>query len=212
MLATFAGLLILFGIPVACAWALGWLPHPGTHVLPLALGGIVLFLVFLVLAVILAVVQVMTKDFVVPQMALEDISATEGWRRLWSWLKGEKTGYAGYVGMKLVLAIGASIALGIITVIMFLMLLIPIGGVGIFAVLGAKATGLTWNFYTITVVAVLGCTVLAVFMFAVSLISVPAIVFFPAYSIYFLAPRYPPLAALLWPQPPALVAPGLPPP
>jgi hypothetical protein len=39
------------------------------------------------------------------------------------------------------------------------------------------------------------------------LISVPVIVFFPAYSIYFFAQRYPPLASLLWPQPPP-VAPG----
>jgi hypothetical protein len=209
-LASLAGFLILIGIPVACAWALGWLPHPGVHLLPLVLGGILLFLLFLALAVVLAVVQVMTKDFVVPQMALEDISAMEGWRRLWSWLKGEKVGYLGYIGMKVVLAIGAGIALSIITVIVLLMLLIPIGGVGIFAVLGAKAAGLTWNLYTITLAVFLGCIMLAAFMFVVSLISVPIIVFFPAYSIYFLAPRYPPLAALLWPQPPVLAALGLP--
>ena len=34
-------------------------------------------------------------------------------------------------------------------------------------------------------------------MFVVSFISVPATVFFPAYSLYFFAPRYPPLAALM---------------
>jgi len=33
-------------------------------------------------------------------------------------------------------------------------------------------------------------------------------VFFPAYSIYFFAQRYPPLASLLWPQSPAPAATG----
>jgi hypothetical protein len=37
---------------------------------------------------------------------------------------------------------------------------------------------------------------------------VPVIVFFPAYSIYFFAQRYSPLASLLWPQSPAPAATG----
>jgi hypothetical protein len=49
--------------------------------------------------------------------------------------------------------------------------------------------------------------VLAVLFFVMSLISVPAIVFFPAYSIYFFASRYPPLDALLHPAPPPMVSP-----
>jgi len=36
-----------------------------------------------------------------------------------------------------------------------------------------------------------------------ALISVPAIVFFPAYSIYFFAARYPALGTALYPVPPA---------
>ena len=90
MLATFAALLIVIGIPVACAWARGWFTNARDHVLGLVLGGITLFLLLFVLSVFLGVVYVMTKDFVVPQMALEDISAMEGWRRLWVWLKADK--------------------------------------------------------------------------------------------------------------------------
>jgi hypothetical protein len=44
---------------------------------------------------------------------------------------------------------------------------------------------------------------LAIFLTLTSLISVPAIVFFPAYSIYFFAARYPALSAVLYPAPPA---------
>jgi hypothetical protein len=36
----------------------------------------------------------------------------------------------------------------------------------------------------------------------ISLISVPAIVFFPAYAIYFFAARYRPLSLVLYPPPP----------
>jgi len=212
MLVSFAACVVLIGVPLAFAWAVGWFDHPSDHLLPLVVGGIVLFLLFLVLVLVLAVVHLMTKDFVVPQMALEDISAMEGWRRLWMWLNAEKGGYAGYIAMKIGLAIAAGIALAIITVIVFLAVLIPVGGAGVVAVLAGKAAGLTWDVYTITLAVVVGCIVLAALIFVFALISVPAIVFFPAYSIYFLAARYPALATLLSPQPPDSAGPSATPP
>jgi hypothetical protein len=208
MLLSFAICAIVIGIPVTCAWAGGWFAHPRDHVLGLVLSGIILLVVVLILAAFLGVIHVMTKDFVVPQMALEDISAVEGWRRLWLWLKAEKGGYAGYIGMKIVLAIGAAILMFILDLIAMLVLLIPFGGFGVVAVLGGEAAGWTWNFYTIALAVVLGCIALAILIFVLALISVPVIVFFPAYSIYFFAQRYPPLASLLWPQSPAPAATG----
>ena len=89
-----------------------------------------LFFVLLLFVVAQLVVHVMTKDFVVPQMALEEIGAIEGWRRLWPQIKGEKGGYAAYIGMKIVMAIGAAIVLGIVSAIVFLLFLIPVGGLG----------------------------------------------------------------------------------
>jgi hypothetical protein len=210
MLATLAALLIVIGIPATCAAALGWFTHAGDHVLALVLGGIGSFLVLLVLVVFVGVVTVMTKDFVVPQMALENIAVMEGWRRLWLWIKHEKGGYAGYIGMKIVLAIAASIALLIVTLIAFLVLFVIIGGIALALVHGGKAAGWTWNPYTITLAAVMGCIALAILIFTAALISVPVIVFFPAYSIYFFAPRYSQLASLLWPELSAPV--GYPPP
>jgi hypothetical protein len=205
LLATFAALIILIGIPAGFAWSMGWFTHPSQHVLPLVLGGILVFFLFAALLVALFVIQVLTKDFVVPQMALEDITAVEGWRRLWLLLKAEKGGYAAYIGMKIVLAIAAGIVLGIAAVIVLIVLLIPVGGVGAIAVLGGKAAGLSWTVSTIALAVVAACVALAILIFAVALINVPAIVFFPAYSIYFFAARYPALAALLEapPQAPA---------
>jgi len=202
-LASLAGVALIIGFPLAGAWTLGWFSHPRDHLLPLVLSGVLFLMLLAAVTLTLLLVQVMTKDFVVPQMALENLSAMEGWRRLWAWCKAEKGGYAGYIGMKIVLSIGAGVLLAIISIIVLIVFSIPIAGLGIMAALTGATAGLTWNSLTITLAAVAGFIVFATIMFAVSFISVPATVFFPAYSIYFLAPRYAPLAALLWPQPDA---------
>lgn len=211
-LACLVGLTVLIGIPATFALAAGWLKDPRQHLVPLILGGMLLFFVFMGFVLLTLVVHVFTKDFVVPQMALENIGAIEGWRRLLPILKSEKGSYAGYVGMKIVMTLGAAVVVGIVTLIVILILLIPVGGFGVIAVMAGKTAGLTWNLYTITLAVVAGCIVLAVLLYVMSLISVPAIVFFPAYSIYFFASRYPPLDALLRPSLPlAPQAPLLPP-
>jgi hypothetical protein len=211
-LATMVGFTILVGIPAAFALAVGWLKQPSQHLVPLILGGIVLFFLVLAFVVLMLLVHVFSKDFVVPQMALENVSAMEGWRRLLPMLKAEKGGYAGYVGMKIVMALGAAVIVSLVAFLVILVMLIPVGGLGVVAVLVGKAAGLQWNLYTITVAVVVVSVVLAALIYVFSLISVPAIVFFPAYSIYFLASRYPALDAWLHPPPPApLEIPPIPP-
>ena len=201
-LVSLAALAVFLGSSALLVWRMRWFDHPSDHLMPLILGGIAALLVLLLLILVFSVVHVMTKDFVVPQMALEEITAIEGWRRLLSALRAEKGGYAGYIGMKIVMAIGAAIVLGVATAIVFLAILIPIGGAAIAAIFAGKAAGLSWTFYTIALAVIVGCIAFALLFFVASLISVPAIVFFPAYAIYFFAPRFPALARLLWPQPP----------
>jgi hypothetical protein len=126
-------------------------------------------------------------------------------------LKAETGPFAGYIGMKILMAIGAGILVGIATVILGLFIAIPTAGLSILAIITGKSAGLTWNAYTITLAIVVGSILLAVFLYLVSLISVPVIVFFPAYSIYFFAARYPALSATLHPAPPVPFAPPIPP-
>jgi MFS family permease len=209
ILAMTVGMTVLIGVPAAFALAAGWLKEPRQHLLPLILGGMLLFFVVVGFVLLCLMVHVLTKDFVVPEMALENISAFEGWRRLLPRLQSEKGSYAAYIGLKIVMAFGAAVLVGIVTFIVILILLIPAGGFGVIAVVLGKAAGLTWNLYTITLAVVVGSVVLAVLLFVMSLISVPAIVFFPAYSIYFFASRYPPLDGLLHPAP--ATAPPVPP-
>jgi hypothetical protein len=201
LLVTFVGFAVLVGIPAALVFSAGWFKEPKVHLVPLVLLGIFVFFAVLIFALALAVVFVLTKDFVVPQMALEGVGAIEGWRRLWRMIMAEKGGYAAYLGMKIVMAIGAGIVVGIATVILGFMVAIPAVALSIIAIVTGKTAGLTWNAYTITLVVVVGCGVLAVFLYLIALISVPVIVFFPAYSIYFFAARYPALSAALYPAP-----------
>lgn len=201
-LATLAGMAVLVGIPALAAFLLGWFTAPREHLVPLILGGILLFFVFMGWLLLCLGVHVFTKDFVVPQMALENLSAFDSWRRLLSMLRTEKGEYAGYAGMKLVLAIGAAIAMGILAIILIIILLIPFGGLGAIGVIAGQAAGLTWNVLTITLAVVVGCIFLLVLFYALALVSVPVIVFFPAYSIYFFAPRYSQLRHIIYPAPP----------
>jgi hypothetical protein len=210
-LVTFVVAVILFGIPALFVYTAGWFRNPKEHIAGLVLGGIVIVCLFLVFCIVVAVVHVMTKDFVVPQMALEGIGPIEAWRRLLRTLEAEKGSYAGYIGMKIVLAIGAAILVTIATVILGVIVAIPVVGVVVAAVLAGKTAGLTWNVFTITAAVVAGCILIAIFLYLVAMISVPVIVFFPAYSIYFFAARYRALSLALYPPPVATVTHPLPP-
>jgi hypothetical protein len=217
MFVTLGGIIVLVGIPAGFAFLVGWLKEPSQHILPLVLFGTLLFFAVLLFALAAAVIHVITKDFVVPQMALENIGVIEGWRRLWPMLQTEQGGYAGYIGMKIVMAIGAAMVVGVATLILGVIIVIPTVGFTILAVLTGKTAGLTWNAYTITLAVVVGCVLFAGFMYLVALISVPVVVFFPAYSIYFFAARYRALSAVVYPAPPGMsnpppVPPAEPPP
>src|SRR5262249_55057558 len=138
-------------------------------------------------------------DFVVPQMALDNVTAADGWRRLWPMIQEQQGAYAGYLGMKLVLAIAAMVAVGLASLIALVVVLVPVGGAGAAIFFMARSAGITWNAITISFVVAV-CLVLVVFVILMlAFISVPVIVFFPAYSMHFFAERYPPLRVLLFP-------------
>ena len=202
-----AGIALIIGIPVTFAFSAGWFHEPKQHLAPLVLAGAFLFCTFFVFLIATAVIFVLTKDFVVPQMALESLDVMEGWRRLWAMMKVEKGAYVAYVVMKMVLAIVAGILMGVATLILGLIIAVPSIGLGILAVITGKTAGLTWNAHTIALAIGIGSVLLVVFFYLVALIYVPAIVFFPAYSIHFFAGRYPRLQAELYtprPGPPGV--------
>jgi hypothetical protein len=204
-----SGILFAFlvGLPLGMATALGWLSHPKSHLAILILGGFFLALCLLAFALTVAVTHVLAKDFLVPVMALEDLDFAEGWHRVFQIVAPEKGSYAIYILLKIALAIAAGIIFGILTMIAFIVMAIPVAIVAVVVGLAGKSAGMTWNAGTVTLAIVFGSVALAAMLYVMSLISTPASVFFPAYSIYFFADRYPALHAWLFPAPPVPVAP-----
>jgi len=164
-------------------------------------------LVFVFFGLIMALIALLAKDFVIPVMAVDNVGVIEGWRRLLETMKAQKGSYAGYIGMKIVLAIGASVVFGIASGIVAVVAMIPLAILGGAAVLFGKGAGLSWNTVTITVVIVAGMILLSLLLYLIALVCVPVAVFFPAYAMYFFAERYPALHARLYPAAPAPAAP-----
>jgi len=190
-------LTVVIAPPLIIGAAAGWFGNPGEHLAPLILGGIAVVLMIIALIIVLGLIHVLTKDFVVPQMALERATVLEGWKRLWAMMMAEKGGYLAYAGMKIVLTIATGIVTAIVGLIIVLLLLIPVGGIGVIAVFAGHAAGLTWSPVTIALAVVAGGIVVLAVIFLLSMISVPLIVFFPAYSVHFFAGRYPPMSHAL---------------
>jgi hypothetical protein len=201
---------ILVGIPLGAAALLGWWDNPSAHTAPIILAAIPFVLLLFVAIFAAAAVWLFGKDFMAPIMAVENLDFADAWSHLLAMIKKEKGAYAGYIGMKILLAIGAGILFGIVIFIVILLVALPFGIAAGVAIVAGKAAGLTWTVGTVTLAVVAGTIFFAVLMLVSSLLSVPVTVYFPAYSIYFFASRYPKLDAWLHP-PPAPVAPPAPP-
>jgi hypothetical protein len=195
------GFVILVGLPLGFAYLAGWFAEPKQHLVPLILCGILLFFVLLCFVLFVLLVHVLAKDFLVPLMALDDLDWKPAWERLLQMLKAEKGGFAAYIGMKVLLAIAASIILGVIIFFIAFIFILPV--VLAFLIPTIRGGPAVWNVYTITLAIVAGSIVLIFLMCLMSLISVPVVVFFPAYSIYFFAARYPALSSRLYGPPPS---------
>jgi hypothetical protein len=216
--AVLAGCLVLGGATFFLAWHLGILRHPGDHLAALILGGLAILCILFGFFVVSALAGVFAKDFCVPLMAMENLGVLDAWRRLLPMLAAEKMAYAGFVLMKIVLAMGSAIIFGIITLLAMIAVAIPMGIGGLVLFFAGKAAGLTLSLPIICVMIVLGGVILTGIFYLLALISTPPMVFFQAYVIHFFAGRYPALGAIVFPpppeplpSPPSVEAVGLPP-
>ena len=191
---------VLIGGPLAIAAALGWFHDADQHMLRTVLGVFFLICLFLVFILLAVIVQVLGKDFLVPIMALDGVDFADGWGKLLPMIRREAGKYAVYLVLKAVLSIAAGIVIGILTLIPIFALVVP----AVLAVFAGYKAGLGWNVTTVSLAIIGGTVLLGVLFYLISLVSVPAFVFFPAYSMYFFSSRYPRLDALLNPPPPAL--------
>jgi hypothetical protein len=194
-------------LPVIAAMRNHQQPGPG-----LFLALLPMLFVYGIFALLMALIAVLTKDFVIPLMAVDGVGVVEGWRRLLETMKAEKGSYALYIIMKIVLAIGAAVVFGILSGIVVFAVMLPVGIAGVAVYILGKGAHLSWDVFTITAVIVAGTIVLSLLLYLVALVSVPVAVFFPAFAMYFFAERFPALHARLYPPLPVPVAPPGPPP
>ena len=68
---------LVLGIPALIALSGGWFNQPKQHMMPLVLLGLFCFFAGLLLVIVGALVHVLTKDFIVPQMAMGEIGPVE---------------------------------------------------------------------------------------------------------------------------------------
>lgn len=187
------GIGMLVAVAVLIGLRFGWFRSPREHLFPLILGGLILLGVFAIAMILVIVVAVLTKDFVVPQMALENVGVLDGWNRLLPMMQLEPWTYAGYLGLKFLLNIVAVATMALAFVFLLFVVIVVLGPFGLAGFLAARLLGLGWNLLTVSAAILFGLIAISALILGAFLSAVPAIVFLPAYSIHFFADRYAPL-------------------
>ena len=194
-------LVILIGLPLIGLWRAGIFSHAGEHIALLILSIFFLVAVFFALVLVAWIITTMVRDFLIPIMALEDVSVGQAWQIYKPTLLRDKPSAAAYLGMKIVLAIALGMIVFVISLFFFFILLIP--SVILFvAVFGLMATGKAGMVIGIVLAVVAGIILLGIWFFIAGMLSVPMAVFFQWYALYYVGSRYQRLGDLLWPVTP----------
>ena len=206
MIISLCGYGLLIGLPGVAAWSSGIFRDPRSHIGLIALAVMVLLPLVMIYAIVLALINLFAKDFAVPIMAIENLPVMAALRRIWVALKAAKGDYAGYVGIKVVLAIAVGIAMAIVQFFILLILLVPV----IVAVVAVGiATPQLLHSPAMIAAAITGTLVLIFFVLVMlGIISSPIVYFFQAYVLTFFAGRYSPLGNLLYPAAPIQTPPA----
>ncbi|MDP9267794.1 MAG: hypothetical protein M3P27_05645 [Acidobacteriota bacterium] len=175
-------------------------------------GGILLIvigaLIGIAALVAAALVFVLTKDFVIPIMAFDGVGAMDGWGTLRRMIAADPLSYLAYIGMKIVLGIGAGFAMMMVMLLLLVFIALPAGIVIALLVAGLHSASTA---LAIAFAVVVGLVALVVLFFLMGLLAVPAATFFQAYAIQFFARRFRPMELVMYPEAAAPVAPVAPP-
>jgi hypothetical protein len=126
-------------------------------------------------------------------------------------IAADKSGYGGFYGMCILLALAVGVIFGIIGIIILLAFIFVAVIIGLMVVAVLAAT--KWNPVAIAIAVLLGIVAFVALLFISALIYVPAVVFRQSYGMYFFGARYAPLARYMYPPPmPPAPPPMAPPP
>ncbi|WP_227354592.1 DUF7544 domain-containing protein [Haladaptatus salinisoli] len=119
-------LFLLFVLPVAGLVILAFVPAVLSGTPSIGIGVLLLLVpVLLVFGLVVAVVDGLTRNFVVPVMVLRGGGVLAGWRAFWPTLRDQWKQYVAYVLLRVVLTIAGGIVTSIVGGIVGLVLLIP---------------------------------------------------------------------------------------
>ncbi len=215
-LAICAIFLIVCGVPLVSGFRflLTHVPTPGQLPPPEFMRSLFIAYSGLMLAFwTLMLVTSLFNDFVLPPVALEDVSVSEGLRRFIELIRREPGQILSYIFFKVVLGIAAAVAMEICILLVEFIAMIPLGMIGFLGYFALHSMGPVGQILLVVGGVVL-LLVFLVFLFYTTIFSCGCfVIFFQAYAVYFLGGRYPMLGDLLEPIPsgPAFAAP-LPPP
>ncbi len=166
--------------------------------------------IILGLALVAFVIQVILRDFVLPQYALENATAGHAWSAAWTRIAAEKGAFFVYALLRVILPIGAGIA-------MLLILVLPgilfFGAtVGIEVALHAAFAEATGGGVVIGIALkfLVGTIAFLVAFFVWICFAGPVSTFIRQFALLFYGGRYPALGAILYPPPVAPVMPAAP--
>lgn len=148
------------------------------------IAGFVPWFIVLILAGLLAWLFVV--DFVQPVMFRNKIRVMKAWRQFFSILKQNKKGFLLYILLKIGLGILVSMAIAVVSVVVWLGFLVPAGSLlGIFF-LGLKFSPELLHPILIGILVLLGVPLLIAYIIFVNCLFLPAPIFFRTFSLKFL--------------------------
>lgn len=149
---------------------------PGTFFAAL----LVLFPLFLVLALVGGLVNLFTTEFVAPIMLIEDRGVISGWRRFWGVFRAEWLEFLAYAAVRFGLNIAAGLVVGLVVGLVAFVLGIPFGAVAL-AIWFALGTGTGW--VAIGGVAIVALLYALVLLVAAMLVTVPVLTYLRYYAL-----------------------------
>ncbi|WP_410765204.1 hypothetical protein [Haloferax sp. DFSO60] len=145
-----------------------------------------IFLAILLFFVVALALQ-LTTDFVVPTMIAEDRNVISSWRRVAPLFRAEFSEFGLYVLLRFVLGILASIAIGIATALVLLVVAIPFAIVAGVIVLGLAAVQVSmFSTVGLVLLGILGVLFVAAAIATAAFVQMPVVTYFRYYSLFVL--------------------------
>jgi len=201
--------IVVCGIPLLSVfrYATTHMPAAGQQPTPEFVSGIIAAYGVMALAfLVLSLCASLLNDFVLPSIALENTSLSEGLMCFFELFRKEPGQLVSYIFFKVILYIAALVATEIAILVAELIAAIPLGIVAFLGWLLLHSHGSVGQILMVTGGVVLFLIFFVFLFYLTILVAGCTVVFFQAYVMYFLGGRYPMLGDRLEPPEPVYAA------